>query len=92
MVGAGGVAPAARDGHTASVTGTKMIIFGGRGNGSDSSSQDGQGLHTAFFDDEWEIDLDPSRHVTVATNSSTVSASPTFVLPSVLSGARQCVR
>lgn len=91
VVSAGGAAPAARDGHTASVTGTKMIIFGGRGNGSDSGSQDGQGLRTtAFFDDEWEIDLDPSRHVTVATNSSTVSCTHVVLSSLLLGGLATC--
>ena len=81
VVGASEAAPAARDGHTASVAGTKMIIFGGRGNGPDSDSQGGQGLRTALLDDEWEIDLDPYRHVTVATDSATVSASMYLSLP-----------
>lgn len=68
-----GAAPAARDGHTASAAGSKMIIFGGRGNGPESDPQIGEGAGTALLGDEWEIDLDPSQHVTVATNSSTVS-------------------
>eukprot|EP00752_Nemacystus_decipiens_P004487 g4097.t2 len=66
-----GEAPAARDGHTANVAGSKMIIFGGRGNGIESDPQVGEGTGTVFLGDEWEIDLDPSRHVTVATDSST---------------------
>lgn len=69
----GAVAPAARDGHTASVAGSKMIIFGGRGNASDSDTQGGLHTRTALLGDEWEIDLDLSQHVTAATNSSTVT-------------------
>lgn len=68
-----GAAPDARDGHTASVAGSKMIIFGGRGNSVDSDPQVGEGMGTSLLGDEWEIDLDPSQHVTVATDSSTVS-------------------
>lgn len=49
-----------------------MTIFGGRGNASDSDSQAGLDTRTALLGDEWEIDLDLSQHVTVATNSSTV--------------------
>lgn len=71
-----GEAPAARDGHSASVAGSKMIVFGGRGgNGTESDPQAGQGTGTSLLNDEWEIDLDPSQHVTVATNASTVSGS-----------------
>eukprot|EP00903_Cladosiphon_okamuranus_P009839 g9351.t2 len=66
-----GAAPAARDGHTASVAGSKMIIFGGRGNGTESDAQVGDGSGTSLLGDEWEIDLDPSQHVTVATDSPT---------------------
>ncbi|CAM9943647.1 unnamed protein product, partial [Hapterophycus canaliculatus] len=66
--GSGDGAPAARSGHTASVSGSKMIVFGGRGNVSDSGFlQDGQGSRTALLGDQWEIDLDPKQHVTVAT-------------------------
>lgn len=68
-----GAVPAARDGHTASVAGSKMIIFGGRGNGSESDPQVGEGTGTSLLGDEWEIDLDPSQHFTVATDSPTVS-------------------
>lgn len=77
-----GTAPAARDGHTSSVAGSKMIIFGGRGNGSESDPQVGGGAGTSLLGDEWEIDLDPSQHVTVATDTSTVSGF------SVLGGVR----
>ncbi|CAM9312927.1 unnamed protein product [Scytosiphon promiscuus] len=74
-------APAARSGHTASVSGSKMIVFGGRGNASDSDVQDWRGSRTALLGDEWEIDLDPSRKVTVATNSSTAirEGAQTFI-------------
>lgn len=62
-----------------------MIIFGGRGNASDSDSQAGLDTRTALLGDEWEIDLDLSQHVTVATNSSTVSIFALFcVLPAHL--------
>lgn len=67
------MAPAARDGHTSSVAGSKMIIFGGRGNGSESDPQAGEGTETFLLGDEWEIDLDPSQHITVATDAPTVS-------------------
>lgn len=63
-----GTTPAPRDGHTANVVGSKMIVFGGRGN----SSTTGHG--TALLGDEWIIDLDPSQTVSVKTNSSTVGA------------------
>lgn len=63
-----GTTPAPRDGHTANVVGSKMIVFGGRGN----SSTAGHG--TALLGDEWIIDLDPSQPVSVKTNSSTVGA------------------
>ncbi|CAM9161625.1 unnamed protein product [Ectocarpus fasciculatus] len=69
LVNIDGEAPAARDGHTASVAGSKMIVFGGRGNESDSYTQEGS--NTALLGDEWEIDLDPSQLITVSTNSST---------------------
>ena len=70
-----GVAPAARDGHTASVAGSKMVIFGGRGNGSESDPQVGDGTETSLLGDEWEIDLDPTQQITVTTDSPTVSGS-----------------
>lgn len=66
-----GTIPTARDGHTASVAGSKMIVFGGRGN----TSATGQ---TTLLGDEWEIDLDPSLTVAVTTNSSTVSENCTI--------------
>lgn len=62
----GASAPAARDGHTASVVGSKMIIFGGRGNDSGSA---------VLLGDEWEIDLDLKQDVTASTNSSTVTTA-----------------
>lgn len=80
----GASAPAARDGHTASIAGSKMIIFGGRGNASDSDSQAGLGTRTALLGDEWEIDLDLSQHVTVATNSSTVTIALVLWFPNIL--------
>lgn len=58
--------PSARERHTASVVGSKMVIFGGRG----TNSTAGQG--TVLLGEQWEIDLDPSRTVVVQTNSSTV--------------------
>lgn len=67
-----GDSPSARDGHTASVAGSKMIVFGGRGNQSDSDAQAGRGSNTALLGDEWEIDLDPSQLITTSTNFSTV--------------------
>ncbi|CAN0423250.1 unnamed protein product, partial [Scytosiphon promiscuus] len=56
--------PSARERHTASVVGSKMVVFGGRG----TNSTAGQG--TVLLDEQWEIDLDPSRTVVVQTNSS----------------------
>ncbi|CBN74811.1 conserved unknown protein [Ectocarpus siliculosus] len=71
LVNVDGNAPPARDGHTASVVGSKMVVFGGRGNGSDSDAQAGRGSNTALLEDEWAIDLDLSQLITISTNFST---------------------
>ncbi|CAM9246405.1 unnamed protein product [Ectocarpus sp. 6 AP-2014] len=71
LVNVDGDAPPARDGHTASVVGSKMVVFGGRGNGSDSDAQAGRGSNTALLEDEWAIDLDLSQLITISTNFST---------------------
>lgn len=59
--------PSAREGHSASVTGSKMVVFGGRG----VNSTNGHG-GTVLLGEQWEIDLDASRTVVVQSNSSTV--------------------
>lgn len=74
LVNVDGDTPAARDGHTASVAGSKMVVFGGRGNESDFDAQAGRGSNTALLEDEWEIDLDLSQLITISTNVSTVGA------------------
>lgn len=58
--------PSAREGHTASVAGSKMVIFGGRGMNSTA------GRGSTLLSEQWEIDLDASRTVVVQTNTSTV--------------------
>lgn len=63
----GGQSPAGRDGHTASAFGSKIIVFGGRGNVSTS------GQETSLLGDVWEIDLDPNLMASVATHAPTVS-------------------
>lgn len=64
-------APSAREGHTASVIGSKMVVFGGRGvNSTANSTTENRG--SVVLGDQWEIDLDPSRTVIVQTNASTV--------------------
>lgn len=63
-----GTLPSARDGHTASVSGSKMLIFGGRGSETPSTS-----ASVDLFGDEWEIDLDPSSGKIVQTSAPAVS-------------------
>lgn len=69
----GGSSPPPRDEHSASVVGSTMIIFGGRGSdrnttGASTGGQD----DLTLLGDEWEIDLDPCRNVVAEANSSTV--------------------
>lgn len=56
--------PSAREGHTATVAGSKMVVFGGRGVNLTAGP--------VLLGEQWEIDLDVSRTVVVQTNASTV--------------------
>ncbi|CAM9103761.1 unnamed protein product [Laminaria digitata] len=65
--------PSAREGHTATVAGSKMVVFGGRGVNSTAGP--------VLLGEQWEIDLDVSRTVVVQTNASTAikEGPPTFI-------------
>lgn len=71
LVGGSSLPP--RDEHSASVLGSRMIIFGGRGSATNATgaSTGGQDDLT-LLGDAWEIDLDPSRNVAAEANGSKV--------------------